>query len=501
MANEKKLVKKGNYEGLLYDVDHLATFESNRGEFTTSHERVTILNYFNQLGPISPEDGMRKLRAMERKGGLWPMKCQLMINTTSLIVFEKETNRAVEAIHVSKVCNPVSATSDNKKDTFNNVLLFTVLDESDTKKSSPAASSSSSAGIPNSTSSSTSNQTEMHIFQCVRANSNEIVDAIYQVVEQYKQQQRIEMERSTSRQRQPPSGSMPPPPVPSESKMTMNQTMQSMNNSFQQPSGIKFPSHSQSMVEREAVDQQVQILNHCFDDIEQFVSRLQNSLQYLRELERRRNKRNSPSSKRESGMLAMRAQLPPAEQFVDIFQKFKLSFNLLARLKTHIVDPNAPDLIRFLFTPLALIVNSTRDRPELKGIISSVWQPLLIADARELLLMCLGSKEQSLWRELGQAWNVTREEVYKKPDTYRSLLENLPPYVPTFYDDWSPSSNFNIQDLIDGVSSAPIDPMMNRSSRDIQQLNNSHRHPPSHSRHSDLSGLASSAVEQVSIEV
>ena len=60
-------------------------------------------------------------------------------------------------------------------------------------------------------------------------------------------------------------------------------------------------------------------------------------------------------------MLSVRAKPPPEHEFVDIFQKFKLSFNLLAKLKAHIHEPNAPELVHFLFTPLALIVDASHD--------------------------------------------------------------------------------------------------------------------------------------------
>ena len=54
----------------------------------------------------------------------------------------------------------------------------------------------------------------------------------------------------------------------------------------------------------------------------------------------------------------MRAQLPLENEFVDILRKFKLSFNLLAKLKSHIHEPNAPELLHFLFTPLAVILDA-----------------------------------------------------------------------------------------------------------------------------------------------
>ena len=103
-------------------------------------------------------------------------------------------------------------------------------------------------------------------------------------------------------------------------------------------------------------EKDVKILNSCFDDIEKFIARLQHSAAAFRELEKRRRSRKSKKKDLGDGMLSMRAKPPPEAEFIDIFQKFKLSFNLLAKLKSHIHDPNAPELVHFLFTPLVRIV-------------------------------------------------------------------------------------------------------------------------------------------------
>ena len=91
-------------------------------------------------------------------------------------------------------------------------------------------------------------------------------------------------------------------------------------------------------------------------------------------------------------MLSMRAKPPPEREFEDIFQKFKLSFNLLAKLKAHIHDPNAPELVHFLFTPLALIVDASHDSHYGPNLPSKVLAPLLNKNAVDLLINCLTSK-------------------------------------------------------------------------------------------------------------
>jgi hypothetical protein len=59
--------------GLLYDVKHLATF--------------TV----GSKGLLRPEDGMKKLRSMEKTIGLWAMDCQLVVDVDILVILDKKT--------------------------------------------------------------------------------------------------------------------------------------------------------------------------------------------------------------------------------------------------------------------------------------------------------------------------------------------------------------------------------------------------------------------------
>jgi len=138
----------------------------------------------------------------------------------------------------------------------------------------------------------------------------------------------------------------------------------------------------------------------------------------------------------------MRARPPPEMEFIDIFQKFKLSFNLLAKLKAHIHDPNAPELVHFLFTPLALIVDASHDTNYGPNLPAKVVSPLLTREAVNLLINCVTSKETELWHSLGDAWLIPR-------DQWKGYV---PPYHPVFLDGWSPE--YPVADERDHMSAA-----------------------------------------------
>ncbi|CAH2278600.1 epidermal growth factor receptor kinase substrate 8 isoform X1 [Pelobates cultripes] len=98
----------------------------------------------------------------------------------------------------------------------------------------------------------------------------------------------------------------------------------------------------------------------------------------------------------------------------------------VAKLKLHIQNPSATELVHFLFTPLNMMVDATGG-PELA---QSVLSPLLIKDAIEFLNYALNTEEKQLWAKLGDSWRKTRAEWPKD--------QFIPPYIPRFRNGWEP---------------------------------------------------------------
>uniref|UniRef100_A0A667ZUY8 Epidermal growth factor receptor kinase substrate 8-like protein 2 n=1 Tax=Myripristis murdjan TaxID=586833 RepID=A0A667ZUY8_9TELE len=166
-----------------------------------------------------------------------------------------------------------------------------------------------------------------------------------------------------------------------------------------------------------------QILNCALDDIEIFVAQLQKAAEAFSQLNQRNKSKKNKKKGPAEGMLTLRAKPPSEAEFIDSLQKLKLAFNLLAKLKKHIQNPSASELVHFLFGPLELSCGS----PEL---VRSVISPHLSKDAVDFLRGHLTPKEMTIFELLGDGWTKPRADWPRD--------QCAPLYYPKFRNGWEP---------------------------------------------------------------
>ncbi|XP_041830789.1 epidermal growth factor receptor kinase substrate 8-like protein 1 isoform X2 [Melanotaenia boesemani] len=174
-------------------------------------------------------------------------------------------------------------------------------------------------------------------------------------------------------------------------------------------------------------EREVGILNHCFDDIENFMAKLQQAAEAATVLnQRKKKKKKNKKQSAEDDLLAAKACPPPEKEFTDIFQKFKYSFSLLARLKSTITNPSSEELVHHVFKPLDMMVKTTGG----PAFGASVSSPALTNSAVTLLQDNLNEEEKQLWTSLGPNWTLPLSQ----------LRGPIAPYTPVFLDGWKPEA-------------------------------------------------------------
>ncbi|KAG7232245.1 hypothetical protein INR49_008872 [Caranx melampygus] len=152
------------------------------------------------------------------------------------------------------------------------------------------------------------------------------------------------------------------------------------------------------------VDRDVQILNHLLDDIEAFVTKLQKAAEAFTELSRRKKTKKGKKKGPGEGVLTLRSKPPTEDEFVDCLQKFKHAFNQLGKLRDHIQNPSAVDLVHFLFNPLRMVIQASGS----VDLARSVVVPLLTKEAIDFLHSSGTAEERHLWVALGDGWTKCR---------------------------------------------------------------------------------------------
>ncbi|NWR87696.1 EPS8 kinase, partial [Furnarius figulus] len=375
-----------------YHVEHLTTFVLDRKE-----------------AMITVDDGIRKLKLLDAKGKVWTQDMILQVDDKAVSLVDLESKNELENFPLSTIqhCQAVMNACN-----YNSILALVCKEP-------------------------TQNKPDLHLFQCDEIKASFIHEDIESAISDSKsgkQKKRLETLRMISKADSaippPPRAPAPVPPgtvtqVDVRSRVAAWSAWAAEQGDFEKHR--QYHEHEETAEMMAArIDRDVQILNHILDDIEFFVTKLQKAAEAFAELSKRKKSKKSKKKGPGEGVLTLRAKPPPPDEFVDCFQKFKHGFNLLAKLKFHIQNPSAADLVHFLFTPLHMVVQTTGG-PELAGTVLS---PLLTKDTIDFLRYTVTSEEGQLWMSLGDTWTKARADWPK--DHF------IPPYVPRFRNGWEP---------------------------------------------------------------
>ncbi|XP_076859924.1 epidermal growth factor receptor kinase substrate 8-like protein 3b isoform X2 [Brachyhypopomus gauderio] len=165
------------------------------------------------------------------------------------------------------------------------------------------------------------------------------------------------------------------------------------------------------------INRSLEIFNHVVADVDIFMEKVGAA---LKQQEGNKKKKKKQKSVKDYG-----ENFPPIEEYAASLQKIKYAFNLLGKLKGHLNNPGAPDFVHSLFSSISFLVKQFPP-----AVPPSILSPLLTESALELLSQVVNPEEEHLWSQLGDSWKVPRSNW---PNA-----EQIPPYIPVFYDGWQP---------------------------------------------------------------
>ncbi|XP_013100000.1 epidermal growth factor receptor kinase substrate 8 [Stomoxys calcitrans] len=320
-----------------------------------------------------PKDKLKTLMELDKVGGVWPMKMYMCFNGQWLVMLDSNM-KEIENFPGSLIAEPTAFISEDPMEAYNNLLIFSV------------------PGI-------TLGNTEMHIFQVTDVSAVHLVEDL----------KLLTLGKSVTVDR-------------NKSPIVLPKHMHTSKDQYGLAEAAAEAAAEKTAQDQEQTAKDIQVLNHCFEDIERFVIRLQFAAEALRELEVRKHEHSTHGE----GLLLNRSRPPTESEFRDIFAKHKLAFNYVAKLQSHFQDSAEP--IHNSFVSLQAITGVCNDVYVGANVAENVVDPLLRIDTISFLKSCLNEEETAFWQSLGTNWTLAKEHFKDHKDAYH----------PTFYDEWSP---------------------------------------------------------------
>ncbi|XP_016951237.1 epidermal growth factor receptor kinase substrate 8 isoform X2 [Drosophila biarmipes] len=352
----------GHYDEIkpTYALEHLATFKLK-----------------TEAEIKQPKEKMKLLIELDKTGGIWPHKMFMSFNGQWLVMLDSEM-REIENFPGSLITEPTAFISEHPQEAYNNILVFSV------------------PGI-------SLGNTEMHIFQVTDVSSVHLVEDL----------KTLSKGTPVTIDRNKTPILLPKPERPH------NQQAKDQYGIAAAVAGIAAEKNAQ---DKEQTERDVQVINHCFEDIERFMARLHYAAEALNELKLRKDQHNPHGE----GLLVLRSRPPIESEFHDILAKVKLALIYSVRLQNHFTKSTDP--VHNVFISLQTIVTVCNDIYVDAGLPEAVVNPLLRRETIAFLNGTLDSNEKQLWQSLGPNWTVPKDQFKDHKSSYH----------PIFYDDWSP---------------------------------------------------------------
>ncbi|XP_058497841.1 epidermal growth factor receptor kinase substrate 8-like protein 3b isoform X1 [Solea solea] len=399
------------------------------------------------------EDCVAKLKRLDTKGRLWPQEMIMEVQGGYVLLSDIESKIELESLPLSNITQ-TKAMLDSCS--YNSLLIITVQEH---RKRFP----------------------QVYMFQCeeikadvLKSDLDKVIPKRGAEVEPHLDQLDIRSNRENIIGRHSPGGFQQAEPRPAHRELILPPSDHLTRSQWESMSlpvyssvdeMLRHPDPRETQTSPE-LQNNTDVLNHVIGDIEIFIGKVSSVGKALpSQKEKKKNMFKMEKAKKN----ASADYLPPWQEYMSCLQKIKYGFNLLAQLDGVLNSPTAQDFVHIFFSCLAMLVpRYPADLPP------TVISPQLSESAVWLLSDVVTPEEDQLWKSLGEPWNVPRS---------RWARNDVPPYIPQFYDGWQPPPPSHIPPRSRNNSQRYSSDGPNRN---VKSVSNSARNSPTSVRESPL---------------